>query len=142
VRLVNRSRRQAIDLSLGLGADIALGLAGIDVKVVRGAENLWAARPCLFLINHQSKLDPFLVAKILRGGFTGVVKAEAKNVPGFGQLFQFADVAFIERGNIAQAKASLEPAIAKLRDEGISLAMSPEGTRSATAALGELKKGA
>jgi putative phosphoserine phosphatase/1-acylglycerol-3-phosphate O-acyltransferase len=140
--LVNRSKRQAIDLCMALGADIGLGLAGVDVKVVRGAENLWSARPCLFLINHQSKLDPFLFAKIVRSEFTGVMKAEAKNVPGFGQLFQFADVAFIDRGNLSQAKAALAPAVAKLRDEGISIAMSPEGTRSATPALGEFKKGA
>ncbi|MGQ0480473.1 MAG: HAD-IB family hydrolase [Pseudonocardia sp.] len=142
VGLLNGSRRQAVDLSLGLGADIGLGLAGVEVKVVRGAEHLWSARPCLFLINHQSKLDPFLVAKLLRGGFTGVMKAEAKNIPGFGQLFQFYEIAFVERGNTERAKAALAPAVAKLRDEGVSLAMSPEGTRSATPALGQFKKGA
>ena len=140
--LLNRSKRQAVDLSLALGTDLGLALAGVDVKVIRGAEHLWSARPCLFLINHQSKLDPFLFAKIVRSGFTGVMKAEAKNVPGFGQLFQFADVAFIDRGNIEQAKDALAGAIEKLRDEGLSIAMSPEGTRSATPALGEFKKGA
>jgi putative phosphoserine phosphatase/1-acylglycerol-3-phosphate O-acyltransferase len=140
--LLNRSKRQAVDLSLALGTDLGLALAGVDVKVVRGSEHLWSARPCLFLINHQSKLDPFLFAKIVRSGFTGVMKAEAKNVPGFGQLFQFADVAFIDRSDITKARAALAPAVAKLREEGISIAMSPEGTRSATPALGEFKKGA
>lgn len=140
--LVNRSKRQAVDLSLALGTDIGLALAGVDVKVIRGSQHLWSDRPCLFLINHQSKLDPFLFAKIVRGGFTGVMKAEAKNVPGFGQLFQFADVAFIDRTDVTQAKTALAGAVAKLREEGISIAMSPEGTRSATPALGEFKKGA
>ena len=140
--LLNRSKRQAVDLSLALGTDMGLALAGVDVKVISGAEYLWSARPCLFLINHQSKMDPFLFAKIVRSGFTGVMKAEAKNVPGFGQLFQFADVAFIDRSNITQAKDALAGAVSKLKEEGISIAMSPEGTRSATPALGEFKKGA
>ncbi|HTK61575.1 MAG TPA: HAD-IB family hydrolase [Pseudonocardia sp.] len=140
--LLNRSKRQAVDLSLALATDMGLALAGVDVKVISGAEHLWSARPCLFLINHQSKMDPFLFAKIVRSGFTGVMKAEAKNVPGFGQLFQFADVAFIDRGNFAQAKDALAGAVTKLKEEGLSIAMSPEGTRSATPALGEFKKGA
>ena len=83
-----------------------------------------------------------VMMKLLRGGFTGVAKAEAKKVPGFGQFFQIAGVAFIERGDIRQAKQALEPAVAKVRDERISLVIAPEGTRSATPRLGRFKKGA
>ncbi len=115
-------------------------LAGIDVKVIRGHEHLWSARPCVFVFNHQSKLDPILVMKLLRGGFTGVAKKEAKNVPGFGQIFQLAGVAFVERGNTAQAKQAMAPAVDKVR-EGMSLVIAPEGTRSATPRLGRFKKG-
>ena len=56
-------------------------------------------------------------------------------------MFRLADMAFVDRGNTAQAKAALAPAVARLR-EGISLVMAPEGTRSATPALGPFKKGA
>jgi putative phosphoserine phosphatase/1-acylglycerol-3-phosphate O-acyltransferase len=140
--LLNRSRRQAVDLTLTLGTDLGFALAGVDVTVVRGAEHLWSARPCLFLINHQSKLDPFLFAKIVRGGCTGMMKAEVKSVPGLGQLFQFADVVFIDRSSARQARDALAAVVAKLNQDGISIAMSPEGTRSATPALGEFKKGA
>jgi 1-acyl-sn-glycerol-3-phosphate acyltransferase len=31
----------------------------------------------VFVFNHQSKLDPILIMKLLRGGFTGVAKKEA-----------------------------------------------------------------
>ncbi|HEY9417523.1 MAG TPA: lysophospholipid acyltransferase family protein, partial [Pseudonocardia sp.] len=140
--LLNRSRRQAVDLTLTLGTDLGFALAGVDVKVIRGAEHLWSARPCLFLINHQSKLDPFLFAKIVRGGCTGMMKAEVKSVPGLGQLFQFADVVFIDRSSARQALDALAAVVAKLNQDGLSIAMSPEGTRSATPALGEFKKGA
>jgi putative phosphoserine phosphatase/1-acylglycerol-3-phosphate O-acyltransferase len=79
--------------------------------------------------------------KLLRSNFTGIAKAEAKNVPGFGQFFQIAGVAFIERTDATQARRAMEPAVAKLRDEGISLVISPEGTRSPTPRLGRFKKG-
>jgi putative phosphoserine phosphatase / 1-acylglycerol-3-phosphate O-acyltransferase len=139
--LLNRSRSTMVEITGGVGADVGLSLAGVRVEVVRGDENLWATRPCVFVFNHQSKLDPIVLMKLLRSGFTGVAKAEAKNVPGFGQLFQLAGVAFVERGDSRQARRALEPAVAKLRDEGISLVIAPEGTRSATPRLGPFKKG-
>jgi putative phosphoserine phosphatase/1-acylglycerol-3-phosphate O-acyltransferase len=95
----------------------------------------------VFVFNHQSKLDAIVLTKLLRGGFTGVAKAEARNVPGFGLFFELAGVAFVERGNTGQALRALEPAVAKVRDEHLSLVISPEGTRSATPRLGPFKKG-
>jgi len=74
-------------------------------------------------------------------GFTGVAKKELANSPGFGLVFRLADVAFVDRQDNAQARKALEPAVEKLR-EGVSLVIAPEGTRSATPALGPFKKGA
>jgi putative phosphoserine phosphatase/1-acylglycerol-3-phosphate O-acyltransferase len=96
----------------------------------------------VFIFNHQSKLDPLVVMKLLRGGYTGVAKKEAANVPGFGQFFRLAGVAFVDRGNTKQAREALEPAVRKVRDDGLSLVIAPEGTRSATPRLGRFKKGA
>jgi putative phosphoserine phosphatase/1-acylglycerol-3-phosphate O-acyltransferase len=96
----------------------------------------------VFVFNHQSNVDPIVIMKIVRSGFTGVAKAEAKKIPGFGQFFQIAGVAFVERGNTAQAVKAIEPAVAKVRDEGLSLCIAPEGTRSYTPRLGRFKKGA
>jgi putative phosphoserine phosphatase/1-acylglycerol-3-phosphate O-acyltransferase len=139
--LLNRSRRQFIDFTIGIGSDLGLAFAGVDLRV-RGEQYLWSARPCVFVFNHQSKIDPIIIGKLLRGGFTGVAKKEAASVPGFGQFFRFAGVAFVDRGNTQQAKAALAPAVAKIRGEGLSLAISPEGTRSPTPRLGPFKKGA
>jgi 1-acyl-sn-glycerol-3-phosphate acyltransferase len=50
-------------------------------------------------------------------------------------------VAYVHRGDHAQSQAALEPVLEKLR-AGISLAIAPEGTRSATPTLGRFKKGA
>lgn len=141
VGLARRSRRQMVDLTCSVTGDVGLALAGIDVEVT-GAEHLWSARPCVFVFNHQSKIDVALLMKLLRGGFTGVAKAEAASIPLWGALFKLAGVAFVDRGNISQAREALEPAVRKLRDEGWSLAIAPEGTRSPTPRLGRFKKGA
>jgi HAD superfamily hydrolase (TIGR01490 family) len=133
------SRREAVDLGTTFAGELGSVLAGVRLDVI-GAEHL-AARPAVFLFNHQSQLDVLILAKLLRGGFTGVAKKELANSPGFGLLFRLADVTFIDRGNAAQARKDLGPAVQKLRD-GISLAIAPEGTRSATPALGPFKKGA
>ncbi|MEJ2888305.1 1-acylglycerol-3-phosphate O-acyltransferase [Actinomycetospora aeridis] len=141
VGLARRSRRQMVDLTCSVTGDVGLALAGIDVEVT-GAEHLWSSRPCVFVFNHQSKIDVALLMKLLRGGFTGVAKAEAASIPLWGAMFRLAGVAFVDRGNTRQAKEALEPAVRKLRDEGWSLAIAPEGTRSPTPRLGRFKKGA
>jgi HAD superfamily hydrolase (TIGR01490 family) len=136
---VTGSRREAVDLGTTLAGELGSVLAGVRLDV-HGAENL-ATRPAVFLFNHQSQLDVLILAKLLRGGFTGVAKKELAHSPGFGLMFRLADVAFVDRHDTAQALKALQPAVQKLRD-GISLAIAPEGTRSATPALGSFKKGA
>lgn len=140
VGLARRSLQAGIDHAIGSGADLSLGLAGVEVVVIEGQEHLWSHRPAVFVFNHTSKIDPFIVFKIVREGFTGVAKAEAKKVPIFGALFQIAGVAFIDRANNKRAVDALAPVVEKLRS-GTSIVVSPEGTRSATPRLGPFKKG-
>ena len=133
------SRREAVDLAITLGGELGSALAGVRLDV-QGAEHL-ATRPAVYLFNHQSQLDVLVLAKLLRGGVTAVAKKELANSPGFGLMFRLADVAFVDRGDPAQARKALEPAVEKLQ-QGISLVIAPEGTRSATPNLGPFKKGA
>jgi putative phosphoserine phosphatase/1-acylglycerol-3-phosphate O-acyltransferase len=142
VAALRRSRTPLWDLGGSVASDFGLALAGVDVRVRRGGKHLSSARPCVFVFNHQSKLDPVIVMKLLRGGYTGVAKKEAKRIPLFGQFFQLAGVVFVDRAGRGQARKALEPAVAKVRDEGVSLIIAPEGTRSVTPRLGAFKKGA
>lgn len=128
-------------MAIGVGSEVSLAIAGVQVDVVQGAEHLWGPRPAVFVFNHTSKMDAFVAMKLLRENFTGVSKAEAKKVPMFGQLFQAAGMAFVERGNTAQALDALAPVTEKLRS-GTSIVLSPEGTRTPTPRLGPFKKGA
>ena len=76
------SRREAVDLGITLAGEVGSVLAGVRLDV-RGAEHL-VTRPAVFLFNHQSQLDVLILAKLLRGGFTGVAKKELAASPGSG----------------------------------------------------------
>jgi putative phosphoserine phosphatase/1-acylglycerol-3-phosphate O-acyltransferase len=140
VGLLNRNRRDAVNLTMSAGSDVALSVAGVRLNVI-GEENLWSQRPAVFIFNHQSFLDGFVVMKLLRENVTGVAKKEVASQPGFGQFAKLANMAFVDRGNTDRAKEALAPVVDRLR-EGYSIAISPEGTRSATPRVGPFKKGA
>ena len=63
-------------------------------------------------------------------------------MPIWGQFFRFADVAFVDRSDPAQAREALEPAVRLMREKGISVAIAPEGTTSPTPDPLPFKKGA
>jgi putative phosphoserine phosphatase/1-acylglycerol-3-phosphate O-acyltransferase len=96
----------------------------------------------VFVFNHQSTLDAGVIFKLLRSGFTGIGKKEARDIPVIGSILAATGVVFIDRANTQKAIEQLAPAVAKQRDEGVSLALAPEGTRSATPRLGPFRKGA
>jgi putative phosphoserine phosphatase/1-acylglycerol-3-phosphate O-acyltransferase len=116
------------------------GDAGVDVRV-QGEGHLWSHRPAVFIFNHQSAIDMLLLCKLLRRDFIGIAKKEVKNNPIFGPVFTLAGAVFVDRANREQAVRALEPAIDALK-RGLSIAIAPEGTRSATPKLGRFKKGA
>jgi putative phosphoserine phosphatase/1-acylglycerol-3-phosphate O-acyltransferase len=138
--LLNRSKREALNVMGSLWGDLAASLAGIDLRV-EGEQHLWSHRPAVFIFNHQSGLDLILMLKLLRRDFTGVAKQELRHNPIFGPLFGAAGVAFVDRSNTVKAIRALGPALEALR-HGRSLIIAPEGTRSATPTLGRFKKGA
>ena len=140
VGLLNGDRREAVNLTISMGPDLALGLAGIHLNVT-GQHHLWSHRPAVFIFNHQSILDGLILMKLVRENVTGVAKKELASQPGFGQFLRLANIAFVDRGNTVQAKAVLEPVVARL-NEGYSIVIAPEGTRSPTATIGPFKKGA
>lgn len=132
--------RRAVDFMASVSSDAALAILGVDVQV-QGEEHLWAHRPCVFIINHQSKIDMFLMMYLVRKGFTGVAKKEAASVPGFGTFMKMADMAFLDRANSGKAIDALKPAVERLQ-RGVSVCIAPEGTRSWSPKVGAFKKGA
>lgn len=137
---VRRDKRAGTNIGIPLACDSALVLAGIKIRIV-GEENLWKARPAIFIGNHQSGLDPVIMGSLLRRDFTGVAKAEAKYDPRMLAASLFLDPAFIDRSNSSQSREALDSLTERIRS-GTSIMIFPEGTRMPTSVPGPFKKGA
>ncbi|MGK8521895.1 HAD-IB family hydrolase [Nocardia asteroides] len=135
-----KDRQLMADALMAHAARNTLRIAGVRIRVT-GAENARSPRPAVFLFNHQSQFDIIIVPAVLGGGVTAIGKKELTKNPVFGPLMRFVGVTFIDRANTAQAKAALLPVVETLRG-GVSVAVSPEGTRSYTPEVGPFKKGA
>jgi putative phosphoserine phosphatase / 1-acylglycerol-3-phosphate O-acyltransferase len=132
-------RRGGMDLATSLFGRVGGQLGNIGIDVI-GEQNA-THRPAVFFINHQSTLiDALVTSRVVQRGFTVVAKAEVKQVPILGQLLSLADVAFVDRSDTSTAISAMQPAVDRLR-KGISIALSPEGTRSLSPKIGPFKKG-
>ena len=138
--LLNRNRRDMVNLAITTWGELGTALAGLRLDV-RGEEHLWSHRPAVFIFNHQSAIDVLLLCRLLRRDFVGVAKRETRANPLFGPAFAFAGTVFVDRSDRRRAIEALEPAVEALR-QGTSLVIAPEGTRSPTPRLGPFKKGA
>lgn len=130
-----RARNRAATLF----GDIGTRIAGIDLQV-EGEDHLWSHRPCVFVFNHQSAVEPLLLCKLLRRDFVGIGKAELQRSV-FRPVFDYAGVVYVERFDRERAIQALAPVVQALRD-GQCVVMAPEGTRSRTLMPGPFKKGA
>lgn len=111
----------------------------IQVKTI-GKGNWDNAKRVLVLANHQSMAEVFLVSDFMREDLVFVGKKSIKWIPGFGWLFMLSKQILLDRFNREKAIKGLEIANKRV-NEGYSLYLAPEGTRSPNGALGRLKKG-
>lgn len=137
--ILNQSRRDAVNLAVTTWGEFGSALAGIDIRI-SGEQHLWSQRPAVFLFNHQSAIDVLIIAKLLRKDFTAIAKQEIARNPLVGPVFRVADMVFVDRKNQQKAIEALKPVVKSLRG-GLSVAIAPEGTRSAGDRLGVFKKG-
>ncbi|MBL7479175.1 HAD-IB family hydrolase [Legionella bononiensis] len=133
-------KRKAAEWICTTSSDAMLAITGIHIEVL-GERHLREHRPSVFVFNHQSFVDGYVLFSLLRQGITGVAKQEIINTPLIGRLLRGLDFAFIDRSNTCSAIEAMQPAVDRLR-AGLSIAIAPEGTRSLTPKLGRFKKGA
>ncbi len=137
--LLNRTRRQGLNIGISAWGELGTAFAGINLQVT-GEEHLWSQRPAVFIFNHQSAIDPLLICKLLRRDVVGIAPPRARWHPVFGPWLSLTETLFIEDFN-GEEPAALKPALRALR-RGLSIAIAPEGTRSPSTRLGRFKWGA
>ncbi len=140
VGVLKGDRQAGLNTGLPMACDTALAIAGVKVNIV-GEENLWRARPAIFIGNHQSSLDPIIMGALLRKDFTAVGKQEAKYDPRTLLASLFFDPVYINRSDPTSAIEELNKLVERVQS-GTSIMIFPEGTRMPTPEPGRFKKGA
>jgi 1-acyl-sn-glycerol-3-phosphate acyltransferase len=107
--------------------------------VVHQPEQLREGEPRLFVSNHVSWFDIFVLAAVLPR-YKFVSKAELFRIPLFGPAALAAGMIPIQRDNRKAAFQSYDVAAERIR-AGASVVVYPEGTRGASYALRPFKKG-
>jgi putative phosphoserine phosphatase/1-acylglycerol-3-phosphate O-acyltransferase len=137
--VLRKDRRAGVDHFIERWLDTLFLSAGVQISV-QGEQHLWSARPAVFLFNHRNNFDILIACRLVERDFTGVGKAEAARNPLGKALGGLIDAVFIDRSDTASAVEALQP-VQEAVANGLSLVISPEGTRSATRDLLPFKKG-
>lgn len=117
-----------------------LVMSSVKVKVI-GGENVLEDKPQIFMANHQSDFDIFVVLGHIPSQFRWIAKKELFKIPVFGKAMRSAGYIEIDRQHHEKALRSLDEAAEKIRD-GKSVMSFPEGTRSRDMTLKPFKQGA
>ena len=116
-----------------------LKILGIEL-VLEGTENL-RNNGEIIMTNHVNELSLPVFASIWPANGTVIKKQEFHRVPIIGRTMRAIGFIPIDRSNRASGMASLERAAQRMRDEGATLLIAPEGTRSGHGRLLPFKKG-
>ena len=96
--------------------------------------------PFVIMHNHSSFLDLFFLPIIIKEKYTGIIAAENFKIPIIGLILHRMKGIPIHRKNKTHSRKSIEIA-QDLIKEGYRIAIFPEGTRTNTGKLSQLKKG-
>lgn len=138
--LITRDKRAGLNFVSEHWVDMMFAVNGVRLNIV-GQEHAEAARPAVFIFNHRNGFDPFMATSVVKRDFTAVAKGELRKDPIIGTFGRFMEIAFVDRGDTAGSVDALK-SIEGLAAKGLSVIVSPEGTRLDTTGVGPFKKGA
>lgn len=115
-------------------------LLGVKVTIV-GKENIPSSN-CVYVANHQSNYDIFLLTAAVPLGAVSIGKKSLLYFPIFGLIYWLSGNILIERGNKAKAVQALKRAKEKMLKDNVSVWLFPEGTRNYGRGLRPFKMGA
>lgn len=133
--LRHRLSQKTVKLAFGK----VLFLSGIKKKVI-GVERVPKDQPVLFIFNHRGFFDvimAFYTVPVLSGF---VSKKEIAKVPGLRIWMKFINCVFLDRENPREGIKAVLKGIENIKS-GISMFISPEGTRYSGEGLLEFKPG-
>lgn len=116
-----------------------LWMLGVRLELSGEEHSLGGGR--ILMTNHVSVLDLLVYASIWPPAGTVVHKKEFERIPVIGRTMRILGFIPIDRSDAAAGRLSLEEAARRVREEGATLLIAPEGTRSRDGRLQSFKKG-
>ena len=107
---------------------------------VRGRENLDKRQSYVFVSNHQSAFDIFLIYGFLGVPFKWMMKVGLLKIPLVGAACRAIGSIFVDNSSSLAAKRSITDAKIQLKN-GVSLVAFPEGSRTKNGKMGRFRKG-
>jgi 1-acyl-sn-glycerol-3-phosphate acyltransferase len=120
-------------------ARVGLLLAGVRLEV-HGQQHLPAQGPVIYMANHQSNFDILALFAGLPVQFRWLAKEELFHIPLFGWSMRRSGYIPINRSDRKKALQGMLQAVQRI-NEGASVVIFPEGTRSPDSTLLPFKKG-
>ena len=108
---------------------------------VEGREHLQPRQSYVFVANHQGPVDIFLIYGYLGRNFKWMMKKALRKMPLVGVACEKARHIFVDKSGPKAIKETIDKARATLQN-GTSLVVFPEGSRTFTGHLGLFRKGA
>ena len=134
--------RPGSDLTMRIGRIWSRSnLAAVGARVqYSGLDRGLGHQPCVYVSNHQSNIDIWVLIRVLPVSTRFVAKQSLFKIPAIGWALAASEFIPIDRTNRSRAIRSLDQAASKIR-AGRSVVLFPEGTRSSGDRLGSFKKG-
>ena len=108
--------------------------------IIKGTVPPRDKQPYIYMFNHQSMFDHFMIAGSTSHYLTGVAAEDQYSYPVYGAALRRYKAIPIKREKLKDAIHSLDEA-EKVVLSGTSLLIAPEGTRTVSGELGTFKKG-
>jgi 1-acyl-sn-glycerol-3-phosphate acyltransferase len=109
---------------------------------VTGTEHIEPGTQYFFLSNHLSNFDIPLLFRAIPIPIRYLAKKEVYKIPVFAQALHVAGIVKIDRGAGVSSYAAINEGVARAKENGYSLIVFAEGTRSRDGELHPFKKGA
>ncbi len=119
---------------------LACRLALCRIKVT-GLEKLDKNQSYVFVPNHQSAFDIFLIYGYIGKDIKWVQKKELRKIPFVGKASEIAGHVFVDQSSLVSMKETIINAQVQL-GEDVSMTIFPEGARTYTGHMGRFKRGA
>lgn len=111
----------------------------LPVKV-EGRENIARGGSFVFIANHQGAFDIFLIAGYLHRPFKWMMKQSLRSIPFVGWACAKAGFIFVDKSSRRGLVQTIQNARTALQD-GSSMAIFPEGSRTTDGQMGAFQKG-